>query len=107
MAGLLPIMARRIADATDSLPAEAQLPRDTWLARAGVTIRGYLNSNWRVEVLPPPAAHARAGRRRADIISAGPIVGSRMHVNFASQPELLRRFFHPKRTAAQPAASSV
>lgn len=107
MAGLLPIVAHRTTDAGGVTPVEARLPRDTWLAQAGASVRGYLNASWRFDVSSPSACHSKARPRQVDIIAAGPIIGSRMHINFASQADLLRRFFHPKRTEPQPAVSTI
>lgn len=82
---------------------EAALANETWLGPSGATIRGYGNARWQFEF----AAHADGLVRHGDyFISCRNLVGSLLHVNFASQPELLARFFArwPQAATAAPLA---
>ena len=93
MAGVLPATARLNPQPVTLDPLEATLAAANWLAPAGATLRGYLNTYWIVEpcdddlscYLDDPAhQHDLVGRHHA--------VGSRLHLNFAAQPAVFRSF---------------
>jgi cobyrinic acid a,c-diamide synthase len=85
-------------------PVELTLDRQSWLGKAGAPLRGYLNSNWRIEPHGPVdslASTASAGDSTADGPSTSALVrryaaiGSLVHLNFAAQTELLMNFTRP------------
>lgn len=96
MAGVLPAVARYQGGAVESRPVELVLSRATWLGCDGTMIRGYRNRPWRLEPVGRLAnLAADAGQ---EFILAGNFlaVGSLAHLDFAAQPSLLDRFFHPQ-----------
>ncbi|MCH8922380.1 MAG: hypothetical protein IIA67_04430, partial [Planctomycetes bacterium] len=56
----------------------------------GSPIRGYLNSAWILEPVGRLSSLASEPQRRYDLVEHRGAVGSRIHVNFAAQSELLR-----------------
>jgi cobyrinic acid a,c-diamide synthase len=99
MAGLLPAVACENRHAATPRPVEVTLAYDTWLGESATTLRGYLNTAWRIEPAFPLASCALEPERSADFFCYGRIIGSRVHIHFAAQEEFLRRFFQPHPTA--------
>ncbi len=99
MVGLLPAVAHLCPSTAPMQPVEITLTRDTWLGTAASRLRGYLNSNWRIEPHESLASCA-APPHQNDLLAAHQVIASRLHLNFAAQPELLHRFFRPHRTAS-------
>ena len=95
MVGALPAIARRSAQPAPPRPVELTLTEGNWLAAAGATIRGYLNTNWNLEpngqwtscFAQPGHEHDMVGRYQA--------LGSRLQVNFATHPGILHHFVKP------------
>ena len=100
MAGLLPATARRVADAGPSRAVELTLGLDLWLGARGTRLRGYLDTTW--ELIPGRALAGCAAERerRFDLVARGPVLGSRVHINFAAQPNFLRTFSSTARASA-------
>ena len=104
MAGVFPAVARLDANAMAGAPLEVTLSAGTWLAPAGTALRGYTNP-WQFE----PLGHwQRCGTANGavQIFAHQHAIGSRMHLNFAAQPEVLDRFFGPHDPRASVAASA-
>jgi cobyrinic acid a,c-diamide synthase len=95
MVGALPAVASRVAQPQPPQPAEATLRADNWLAERGSRLRGYLNSNWRIQPIGPLVRLAKEEPLHTSLVSRDGVIGSRLHLNFAAQPNFLRRFFQP------------
>lgn len=92
MAGVLPAVAHCDRQAGPSIPKEITLARDTWLGRAGSKLRGYVNPRWRIERLGRLQACVAEAGCELHLVAHNAVIGSQMHVNFAAQPDFLRRF---------------
>lgn len=90
MIGALPAVARRNAMPQTPQPLTATLRRDSWLGKQGSQIRGYLNSAWIIEPVGQLSSLAAEPQRQYDLVEHRGTIGSRIHVNFAAQSELLR-----------------
>jgi cobyrinic acid a,c-diamide synthase len=102
MVGVLPVVAALKPSPAPMQPVEITLTRDTWLGSAASRLRGYLNSNWQIDPMEPLASCA-APPHQGDLLATHQVIASRLHLNFAAQPELLHRLFQPNRTASFPA----
>ncbi len=92
MAGLLPAIARYNHQAGRPTPAEMTVARDCWFAKAGDSLRGYHNSRWRIEPLAPIGSLVREPAQRFDLLRAGNVIASNIHLNLVGQPNLLASF---------------
>jgi cobyrinic acid a,c-diamide synthase len=101
MLGVLPAVARLNRRRVPVRPVEVTIAKDNWLGRAGARLRGYLNSNWSLEATGPLAECLAEPGHEQDLLGQFQVVGSRMHLNFAAQPEALGKFFKP--ACSQPA----
>jgi len=103
MVGIFPAIARLDRSASPLTPAEVTLDRTTWLAPRGTRLRGYRNLSWRLE--PAATLHGCVAEadHRYELVGSSLAVGSRLHLNFAAQPDLLPGFFDPRPTCAAPA----
>jgi len=95
MVGIIPAVARRRREATGPRATEVVFPHSTWLGRCGEHLRGYRNTNWDLEPLMTKRGFAAQNSQHPEIVGGFQAVGSLVHVNFAAQPEYLRRFFYP------------
>lgn len=95
MAGLLPAVARMNRKRSSPRPAEITLGRESWLGPAGGTVRGYLNESWSLEPTGRLTSLASHTEQRMDLLLRHQAVGSRLHLNLAAQPQLLRQFLKP------------
>jgi cobyrinic acid a,c-diamide synthase len=96
MAGVLPAKARLNPAAAAPTASEITLTSDTWLGQAPARWRGYLNSRWTIEPHGCVERCVAEAGHEFDILARHLAIGSRMHLNFAAQPELLNRFFEPR-----------
>jgi cobyrinic acid a,c-diamide synthase len=106
MLGAVKAVASFGASAARATPVELTLANDCWLAPRGTQVRGYQNSRWQFE---PTAEMTRLIAEQAhahDLLQSRGVVGSRVHLNFATQPEFLRSFFLPQ-SARRPLARSA
>jgi cobyrinic acid a,c-diamide synthase len=94
MAGLLPATARQTEEG-DAEPMEIAFGASCWLADARTKMRGYRTGGWQIEPTGAMLSYARNPQCRCDVVGRGNVLGSRISVNFAAQPHLLRRFFSP------------
>ena len=93
MAGLLPAVVRQCH--RDSAPVEFRMARTNWLAPAETIVRGYENPCWQLL--------ANQGLRdysdgRLQVVGCRGVIGSRLHLHFASQPSMLRNLLHSGKT---------
>jgi cobyrinic acid a,c-diamide synthase len=95
MTGVLPARARLCPYPSPVAPVQVSLARNTWLGAAQSRLRGYLNSRWTIEPLGPLTSYALEPQRRGDLVGRDQVFGTRLHLNFAAQPQLLDSFFHP------------
>ena len=86
MSGLLPLEASYNPPSAAIRPVSVKLVRDNWLGRTSSKLRGYLNPNWLV---------SGTGATVNELVGRHQVVGSRLNVDFAAQPEFLRSFFDP------------
>jgi cobyrinic acid a,c-diamide synthase len=102
MVGALPAVAIANPRPAPPVPLAVTLSRRCWLGRQAAQVRGYLSSNWMLEPsgtlegLVDEAGHGR------DLVGRYSAIGSRMHVNFVTQPDVLQSFLQP---VAEPQAS--
>jgi len=96
MVGTLPAVARLRPDSVGPRAVEVALDQPTWLGERGTRLRGYRNSIWDFVPLAPPGSLVTAEARRGVLTRSFQAIGSLVHVDFAAQPHLLRRFFHPQ-----------
>jgi cobyrinic acid a,c-diamide synthase len=91
MAGLLPAEARYVPSAARAV--ELQLVGNPWLGQRQV--RGYLNPCW---VITPRANCIDYSARSAcplSLVGSQHVIGSRVHLHFAAQPQLLKSIWRP------------
>ncbi|HVX10535.1 MAG TPA: hypothetical protein VHC22_05105 [Pirellulales bacterium] len=103
MVGALPAVARLNRQMTPPVPCEATIAVDNWLAPAGTSLRGYLNGHWTLERSGPLVSYVGGAGQELDLVGQYQVIGSRLHLNFAAQSQLLKGFF---RTAAAALAHS-
>lgn len=94
MTGVLPAVAFRLPDGTVPRAVEMRVAHDHWLASRGTTLRGYTNPMWHFEPAGSLTALAAPPNHPFDLMGQRHAFGSRMHLNFAAQPDFLQRFSH-------------
>jgi cobyrinic acid a,c-diamide synthase len=93
MAGVVPAVAALVPDSQPPAPAELTVTRGSWLAPRGSVLRGYCNNAWQFRPTGPQAtADALAPGQSLDLIAHQQAIGSRLQMDFAAQPDFLRRF---------------
>jgi len=99
MVGIIPAIARLRRAAAAPTPLEVTITRPSWLGDKGARLRGYRNGHWDLE---PVGVLADLEGEQKDHRLVGNLqtIGSLVHVDFAAQPELLRRFFYPRQPLA-------
>lgn len=95
MAGLLPAVAELHDDAPPPEPVEVTLSQGNWLGEGWSQLRGYLNRRWQLRPTGPLTCYAAEEGHEHDLVGTARTIGSRIHLNFAAQPEFLRAFFAP------------
>jgi cobyrinic acid a,c-diamide synthase len=95
MVGLLPAVARLNVDAPPPEPVEVTLAQGNWLGEGWSQLRGYLNRRWELLPTGEMTRYAAEAGHELDLLGTAQAVGSRIHLNFAAQPEFLRAFFAP------------
>jgi hypothetical protein len=63
--------------------------------------------NWRIQPIGPMTSLAKEEPLHTALVGKDRVIGSRLHLNFAAQPDFLRRFFQPIPLAGQAAAKGV
>jgi cobyrinic acid a,c-diamide synthase len=99
MAGLLPAEARFEPHSVS--PVEVRLTGRPWFGQQ--RIRGYLNPNW--TILPRESCVDFSARSCCPLsmVGARRVIGSRIHLHFASQPQLLQSIWNAESAAAHDA----
>ncbi|OHB80430.1 MAG: hypothetical protein A2W31_00590 [Planctomycetes bacterium RBG_16_64_10] len=92
MAGVMPAIADYTGDDPAPEPTEITVSRDSWLAPRGAKLRGYCNSTWEIRPAGPLVSHSGRPGRPADLVAHQQALGGRLQLNFAAQPDFLRRF---------------
>jgi cobyrinic acid a,c-diamide synthase len=100
MVGAIPATARLDATPTRPAPIEITLANDTWLGPAAGKWRGYLNPRWSLGPSSALCGCAGEAAHQFDVVQRHQAVGSRLHMNFAAQSDLLDSFFEPHTVAA-------
>ena len=95
MVGALPAVARFRPDAPPPQPVELTFNRNIWLGEGWSRIRGYLSSRWELWPCGPLSRYAAEPQRDLDLVGRHQAIGSRVHINFASQLDYLDSFFQP------------
>jgi cobyrinic acid a,c-diamide synthase len=95
MVGALPAVASLNNTPTAPQPVEITLAQHTWLAAQSTRLRGYLNSRWQIEPIGPLKSFAQQPGHETDLIGRHQVIGSRLHLNFAAQADLVQNFFQP------------
>lgn len=98
MVGILPAEARLAEHFSEPEPVEVYVERENWLAPVGERLRGYRNTMWELV----PRGPLRTGVRSAgspDLVMRYNAIGSRLHLNFATQPRVFRSFLRPRAPA--------
>jgi hypothetical protein len=99
MVGALPAVARLTPQITPPVPCEATIALNNWLAPAGTSLRGYLNGRWTLEPSGPLVSYVGSAGQELDLVGQYQVIGSRLHLNFAAQSQLLKGFFRPTAAA--------
>jgi cobyrinic acid a,c-diamide synthase len=94
MVGVFPAIARP-GKGGDPQPLQTPLACDTWLGPARGVIRGYLNDTWRLEPVGRLRSLCESAEQEFPLVGRHQAIGSRMHLNLAAQPQLLRGFLRP------------
>jgi cobyrinic acid a,c-diamide synthase len=95
MVGALRAIARRNTVRSRPEPVELTLATDSWLGLTGTQLRGYRNTNWLLEPTGCLTHLALEKSCEFDLIGRHQAIGSRLHLNFAAQPNLLGGFLRP------------
>ena len=95
MIGAIPAVARMNPQPAPPRPIEVTLARRTWFGVPGRRLRGYLNTNWLIEPTGDVEGCLAEAGHECDLVGRYLALGSRMHVNFAAQPEFLQNFVQP------------
>ena len=95
MTGVLPAVARLARQPGPICPVEISLASNTWLGAARSRLRGYLDPRWEIEPLGTLASYAAEPQSRRDLVGCGNVFGTRVHLDFAAQPQFLESFFRP------------
>ncbi len=93
MAGLLPAIAR--FQPTTPQPIELRLACNTWLGKRQAMVRGYLSGNWHLETAGPLVDFVDDPQHRLQLVGFRQVIGSRVHLHFAAQTELLHNLLRP------------
>ncbi|HVU86960.1 MAG TPA: hypothetical protein VHD36_06550 [Pirellulales bacterium] len=95
MVGVFPAVAAANPRPEPPIPTTMTLGQKCWLGRPGTKVRGYLSGNWRIESTGRIESLATESAYRHDLVSRYLAIGSRMHINFVPQPEILHSFLQP------------
>ena len=96
MVGVLPADAERNQALADVQPATVTLKHSCWLGEAKSKLRGYLNTNWVLRSSHSLKDYVSEPHYRNDLVGFGNALGSRLHLNFAAQSDILSHFFRPQ-----------
>jgi hypothetical protein len=89
MAGILPAEARFAPGAVEAV--DLRLVGDPWFGQQRV--RGYLNPCWVIAARDSCVDYSARTDCPLSLIGSRQVIGSRVHLHFASQPQLLQSFW--------------
>jgi len=90
MCGVLPLTARRRGAQGDETPlARLPLKASCWIGRRGQTLRGYFDSQWALDSIGQVKRCAVAPDGEVAVLARRNVVGSRMRLFPAANPQLL------------------
>ncbi len=95
MAGIFPAIARLQESAGEPEAEEAVLERDAWLGAAGSRVRGYRSSRWDLRPVESSPEDAADSEIDESLLVVGGAIGSRLYLDFATQPKRILPFFEP------------
>ncbi len=102
MTGVLPAVAWYHPNPSPLQPVELTLARGNWLGEARSRLRGYLNCNWLIQPMRPLTSYVVEPEHQLDLVGTDRIIGSRLYLNFASRPRVLRQFLLPSGPPPKP-----
>lgn len=94
MAGLLPVEA--CLRSIRSRPIELAPAGNSWLRTR--CVKGYLNPNWSLQAPHGVCDYSADSACPLSLVGDRQVIGSRIHLHFASQPQLLQSLLHPVAT---------
>ncbi|HEX4143292.1 MAG TPA: hypothetical protein VHY91_07060 [Pirellulales bacterium] len=104
MAGVLPAVARENRQRPTPLPHTVELRHSNWLGSAGTRLRGYLNQRW--SILPTgPLRVDDESMGQLNVVGRHQAIGSRVHLDFATDTAAADRFFAPHAASLELAAA--
>lgn len=103
MAGVFPAIALCNRQCASPTPVEMTMARSTWLAAEGSSLRGYRNPLWRLQPAGYLTGCVEQTDNPYDLVGNYRALGSLLHLDFATEPNLLRSFFDPQPCHSDPA----
>ena len=103
MVGIFPAIAKLSRSHDPPTPLEVTLGQESWLGQPGTRLRGYHNPRWQLQPVGPLTGCLVEPDHRYDLVKSCRAIGSRLHLNFAAQPNLLAHFFRPYSLHPDPA----
>jgi cobyrinic acid a,c-diamide synthase len=104
MAGVLPAIARENRQPRAPTPHVLELRHPNWLGSIGTRLRGYLNERWSLLPTSPLRVDDEAGGQ-PNLVGRHQAIGSRVHLDFATDSVVSDRFFAPHAAALELAAA--
>ena len=104
MAGVLPAVARENRQPHAPAPHALELRHPNWLGSVGTRLRGYLNDQWTIVPTGPLRVDDEAGGQ-LNLVGRHQAIGSRVHLDFATDPAAANRFFAPHAASLELAAA--
>ena len=101
MCGVLPALANLNPSPAPPRPIELSLASSTWIGAASKPVRGYLNSMWALTPSAQLSPLVAEPAHQWDLVGRRQAIGSRLHLNFAAQPNLFERFLEPQPACAR------
>jgi cobyrinic acid a,c-diamide synthase len=94
MSGVLPAIARENRQRRGPVPHAMELRHPNWLGAVGTHLRGYLNDRWTIEATGPLRVDDELAGQ-LNLMGRHQAIGSRVHLDFATDPAAVGRFFAP------------
>jgi cobyrinic acid a,c-diamide synthase len=93
--GLLPAIAWLNETPQPMQPVEMTLARNNWLGDGTRQVRGYLNSRWVLQRAGELSTCVEQPQYRDVVVGRHRTIGSRLHLNPAAEPNIIRSFLRP------------
>ena len=100
MSGVLPAIARQNGRPGRPTPHTLELRHSSWLGPASAQLRGYLGDRWQI-VPTGPLRIDDQSTAGLNLVGRHQAIGSRVQLNFATDPAVIDRFFAPHATALE------